>query len=185
MRTIAYLALMLATPAFGEESNYEAFDFRNCLHWNITNTMHGDDLSKEPERYIAALNLANRQPYSRHKTMSNVEFERMYRDHSDEVVVVYSAYAYDKNKKKDIEKYGVCNYTAGFTCLPNQDFPLAGASYKAIRSKGELVTSVCVAGCTGAPAAIHDMGYETMDGERNIEREAAQKKFRKICGRTP
>lgn len=118
MRTIAYLALMLATPAFGEESNYEAFDFRNCLHWNITNTMHGDDLSKEPERYIAALNLANRQPYSRHKTMSNVEFERMYRDHSDEVVVVYSAYAYDKNKKKDIEKYGVCNYTAGFTCLP-------------------------------------------------------------------
>jgi hypothetical protein len=101
------------------------------------------------------------------------------------VVIVYSAYAYDKKKKKDIDKYGVCNYTVGLTCLPNQDFPLAGASYKRIRSKGELVTSVCVDGCTGAPATIHNMGYETMNGERNIEKEAAQRKFRKICGRTP
>jgi hypothetical protein len=185
MKTVAYLALMLSIPAFGETSNYDAFDFKNCLHWGITNEMHGDDLSNEPKQYIAALNLANRQPYSRHKNMSAVEFDRMYRDHPDEVVVVYSAYAYDKKKNKNIDKYGVCNYTVGFTCLPNQDFPLAGASYKTIRSKGELVTSVCVAGCTGAPATIHDMGYETMGGERNIEQEAAQRKFRKICGRTP
>jgi hypothetical protein len=185
MKYVAYLFLMLATPAFGEPAYYEAFDFNNCLHWKITNEMHGDDLSNEPKQYIAALNLANRQPYSRHKKMSVDEFDRMYRDHPNDVVVVYSAYAYDKKKKKDIDKYGVCNYTAGFTCLPNQDFPLAGASYKKVRSKGVLTTSVCVAGCTGAPAALHYMGYENMDGERNIEQEVAFGKFRKLCGRAP
>jgi len=185
MKAFTYLALMLATSAvFGEPAYYEAFDYKDCLRWKITNEMHGDDLSQEPKQYIAALDLANRQPYSRHKKMSAVEFERMYKDHPGEVVVVYSAYAHDK-KKNTIEKFGVCNHTIGITCLPDQDFPLAGASYKEIRSKGKLPTLRCVAGCTGAPAMIHDIGYEAMDGERNIEHEAALRKFRKTCARAP
>lgn len=185
MRVIAYLVFMLAAPAFGEPSYYEAFDFKNCLHWRIDNEMHSDDLSNEPKQYIAALNLANRQRYSRHKIMSALEAERIYRDHTAEMAVVYSASAYDKRTKKNIDRYGVCNHEVGFTCLPKQDFPLAGAIYRRIRSKGALETSVCVAGCADAPAAIHYMGYENMDNERNIEQEAALKKYRKICGRAP
>lgn len=185
MKTVACLVLLLATPAFGEPAYYEAFDFKKCLHWNIDNEMHGDDLSNEPKQYIAALELANRQPYSRHKIMSAKDFASMYEFHPDEVVVIYSAYAYDKKSKKTIEKYGVCNFQAGFTCLPNQDFPLAGASYRKILSKGNLATFACVAGCTDTPASIHDMGYENMGDERNIEQEAALKKFRKMCGRAP
>lgn len=182
MKTVVYLAFLFAVPAFGESANFEAFDFKNCLHWTITNEMHGNDLRNEPKQYIAALELANRQPYSRHKPMSADEFDRMYRDHPGEVVVAYSAYAYDKKKRMDIEKYGVCNHPDRIACLPKQDFPLAGASFKEIRSKGALATLVCVTGCTGVPATLHDMGYETMDGERNIEQEAALRKFRKMCG---
>ncbi len=188
MKYAAWFALVFSAPVFGEPSSFEAFDFKNCLHWTITNEMYGD-LGAAPRGYVAAVELANRQPYSRHKNMSYEAFQRMYEEHGHEVVIVYSALAHDMKSKepKDIEKYGVCkpHHPRGIECLPDQDFPLAGASYKTIRSKGALATSVCVAGCTNTPAAIHDMGYETMDGERNIEREAAQKKFRKICGRTP
>jgi hypothetical protein len=185
MKAVAYLVLMLATPAFGEPAYYEAFDFKNCLHWKIDNEMYGDALHEAPRQYVAALNLANQQPYSRHKVMSAVEFDRMYRDHPDEVVVVYSAYAHDQANGKEVEKYGVCSHVTGLRCLPNQDFPLAGASYKRIRSKGALVTSVCVSGCVAAPARIYYMGYENTEGERNVERESALGKFRKMCGRAP
>lgn len=174
--------MLLAIPAFGEPSYYEAFDFKKCLHWKIDNEMYSDPLRDAPKQYIAALELANRQPYSRHKIMSAKEFDKMYEVHPEDVVVVYSTYAYDKKLKKNIEKYGVCSQHIGLTCLPNQDFPLAGASYKKIHSKGALATFACVAGCTGAPATIHYMGYENMDGERNIEQEAALGKFRKMCG---
>jgi hypothetical protein len=178
---------MLSTPAFGEPANFEAFDFKNCLHWTITNEMHGDDLRNEPKQYIAALELANRQPYSRHKTMSAVEFDRMYKDHFYEVVIVYSALAHGIRSKKVIEKYGVCRFTnpPGIACLPNQDFPLAGAQYTKTRSKGDLPTLRCVAGCEGSPAVIHDMGYENMGNEKNIEQEAALRRFTKVCGRAP
>lgn len=188
MRFIAWLALIFAAPVFGEPSNFEAFDFKNCLHWDITNEMYGD-LNAAPRGYVSAVKLANRQPYSRHKSMSNAEFERMYEAHPYEVVVVYSALAHDMKSKeyKSIEKYGVCkpHYPKGIECLPNQDFPLSGASYLVVRSKGALPTLRCVAGCTEAPAAIHDMGYEAMDGERNIEQEAALRRFKKMCGRAP
>lgn len=185
MKAVANLVLMLAASADGEPTYYDAFNFKSCLHWKIDNEMYGDSLSNAPKQYIAALNLANRQPYSRHKTMSAAELDRMYQENSGEVVVIYTATAYDKNKKTDITKYGVCNHDGGLTCLPNQDFPLAGSTYKEARSKGVLTTSVCVAGCTDAPTAIHFMGYENMDGEKNVEPEVALGKFRKMCGRAP
>ena len=185
MRSVAYLLLILAAPALGEPGHYEAFDFKNCLHWKIDNEMYTNAFSNAPERYLAALKVANRQPFSRHKPMSVAELDVMYRDHPDEMVVVYSAHAYDNNAKKNIEKYGVCNQRIGLACLPNQDFPLAGASYKQTRSKGALATSACVAACTGVPATLHYMGYENMEGEKNLERESAFRKFRKMCVRAP
>jgi hypothetical protein len=183
IKAVASMVLVLASPAFGAPAYYEAFDFKSCLHWKINNEIHGDDLSQESKQYIAALELEKRQPYSWHKFMSAKVQTRMTEADSYKLVVVHSAYAYDSKTKKYFEKYGVCNN--GIACLPNQDFPLAGASYKKIRSKGALTTLGCVAGCTDAPATIHDMGYENMDGERNIEQEANLEKFRKVCGRAP
>ena len=185
MKTVAYLVLTLAAPAFAEPAYYEAFDFKNCLHWKIDNEMYGDDLNSAPKPYIAALNLANRQPHSRHKSMSADELDRMYREHPEEVAVVYSARAYDRKKQRDISKYGVCTYAAGLRCLPNQDFPLAGASYKKSPSRGKLAAEVCVSGCADVPTAIHDMGYENLDGAKNVEREAAFEKHKRKCGRAP
>jgi len=188
MKFLVWLALVFASPVFGEPSNFEAFDFKNCLRWEITNEMYGD-LNAAPRQYVAAVALANRQPYSRHKSMSVQEFERMYENHFHDVVVVYSALARDMKSKeyKSIEKFGVCkpNYPRSIKCLPNQDFPLSGASYQTVRSKGALTTLRCVSGCSSAPATIHDMGYEAMNGERNIEQVAALGKFNKLCGRAP
>ena len=188
MRPLAWLALVFAAPVFGEPSNFEAFDFKNCLRWDISNEMYGD-LNAAPRQYVAAVELANRQPYSRHKSMSAQAFDSMYENHFYEVVVVYSANARDMKSKeyKSIEKFGVCkpHYPRGIKCLPNQDFPLSGASYQEVRSKGALTTLRCVAGCSSTPATIHDMGYEAMDGERNVEQEASLKKFNKLCGRAP
>lgn len=187
MRHLAWLSLVVSASVFGEPSNYEAFDFKNCLRWSITNEVY--DLNTAPKQYAAAVQLANRQPYSRHKNMSASEFDNMYEKHSYEVVVVFSALAHDMKSKehKSIEKYGVCkpHYPRGIECLPNQDFPLSGASYQAVRSKGALTTFRCVAGCSNTPATVHDMGYEAMDGERNIEQEATLRKFKKLCGRAP
>lgn len=188
MKYVACLVFVLATPAFGEPTHFEAFDFKNCLRWEITNEMYGAPNSA-PQGYVAAVELANQQPYSRHKDMSNTELDRMYEDHPDEVVVVYSALARDMKSKdnKYIERYGVCkpHPPKGIKCLPKQDFPLSGATYQKAPSKGALPTLRCVAGCSKAPATIHDMGYEAMDGERNVEQGVALEKFKKICGRAP
>ena len=53
MKALALLVLLIATPALSESAYYEAFDFKNCLHWNIDNEMHGADLGKEPKQYLA------------------------------------------------------------------------------------------------------------------------------------
>ncbi|MDP9109300.1 MAG: hypothetical protein M3N23_09565, partial [Pseudomonadota bacterium] len=104
MKALALLVLLIATPALSEPAYYEAFDFKNCLHWNIDNEMHGADLGKEPKQYLAALHLANRQRYSRHKFMSAGEFDDVYRQHFAEVAIVYSASGFDTKNKRRVEK---------------------------------------------------------------------------------
>jgi hypothetical protein len=168
MRSLLFLLVFVVSPAFGASDFYEAFDFTKCRRWAIDNEPHGIDLSLESKEYISALELANRQPKSLNE---------------ERLITVYSAGTRDKSKKY-IEKFGACYGSTSIqvTCLPNQDFPLAGATYKKIRSKGQLVALACVSGCRGVPAFIYDMGYEPMDGERNIEHETAGKKFGKLCG---
>jgi hypothetical protein len=184
MRRLAWLIFFLILPAYGASDFYETFDFKNCLHWYIDNEPHGVELSKEPKEYIAALELANRHPYSWHKIESWYELEKMPETGKNKLVSVYSASA-GHSKNNYVQKFGACygNLSVGITCLPKQNFPLTGATYRAIKSKGILTTLACVAGCkTGAPAYIYYMGYENMEGERNIEHETAKKRFIKVCG---
>ena len=180
------LLWLLAAPAFAEPSYYEAFDFQHCLHRTIDNEMNAaPPTGTATKPYLAALALANRQPYSRHRPLSPEQFERMTRNHPTEIAVVYTAQAQDLKTGKTLEKYGVCNLGEGLRCLPDQDFPLAGAHYRPGRSRGALVTLECFAGCASVPTALHNMGYEAMDGERNLEQATALKRFAKTCGRRP
>ena len=182
MKPFAFLIFLLATPALAEPAYYEAFDAHACLHWKIDNEMPGA-ADEMPAAYRQAVDLANRQPYSRHRPLSAEVFERMYREHAAEVVVVYSARAYDRKLHREIEKFGACSLGEGLRCLPGQDFPLAGASYRRGPAQGTQATAICIAGCGNAPTAIYDMGYENMENERHLEHARALARFERKCGK--
>jgi hypothetical protein len=186
MRAMACFLFISMSSAFASSDFYEAFDPKGCLRWSIDNEPHGIELSKEPKEYITAFELAKRQHNSWYKVESWAEMDRMSHKERDKLVSLYSA-AGQGRANKYIAKFGACYGSASsvITCLPNQDFPLAGASYRKVRSKGALITLACVRGCNGVPAFIYDMGYENMEGERNIEHEYAKKKFRRLCGHAP
>jgi hypothetical protein len=162
---------------------YEAFNFKKCLHYQFDNEPHGIALSTESTEYMTAYNRANEHPNSLYKIKSWQELEQLPVSKVNKLVSVYSAGVKGRNKSY-INQFGACfgNTSVGVTCLPNQDFPLSGASYRVIASKGELKTFACNKGCEMAPDFIYDMGYENMESERNIEHEAAIKKFSKACG---
>jgi hypothetical protein len=117
-----------------------------------------------------------------YKIKSWQELDQLPTANVNKLISVYSA-GVTSISNVYISQFGACygNPTVGITCLPNQDFPLSGASYRLIASKGELKTFACSKGCNMAPDFIYDMGYENMEGERNIEHEAAIKKFSKVC----
>lgn len=175
------LAILFCSSAtFAASTSFEAFDFKNCLHWYVDSDVGG----VSPPAYKAARILADRQPYSDlNRTVEWTDYE------IGRTPFVYAAGAFtDATQDKFIEKFGVCYYQRAikkpqFRCLPNQDFPFAGATYQEIKSKGQLQTFQCIKGCIGVPEFIHDMGYEPEEGETNIEAERAQSKFRKICKR--
>ena len=163
---------------------YEAFNFKKCLYYLIDNEPHGIALSKESAEYMAAYRRANEHPNSLYKIKSLQALEQLSEEKTNKLVKVYSGAVKGKNGLY-ISQYGACygSTTVGLSCLPGQKFPLSGASYRLIPSKGELKTFACTTGCDDAPDFIYDMGYENMDGERNIEHEAAMRKFRNRCGK--
>jgi hypothetical protein len=176
MRFVAMAILFCSSGAFAAVTYLEAFDFENCLHWHVTTDGGGDSPA-----YKAARNLADRQPDS-HLNRTITEWTTY---ETGRTPFVYVAGARTGNNKY-IEKFGVCYYQtatkkSSFRCLQIQDFPFAGATYQEIKSKGQLPTLQCIKGCIRVPAFIHDMGYENMEGETNVEAERAQSKFRKIC----
>lgn len=183
MKSLAFLLLLLAMPVLAEPAYYEVFDAHKCLRWKIDNEMPGS-ADAMPAAYRRALNLANRQPYSRHRRMTAEEQERMYREHANQVVVVYSARAYDRKQQLEIEKFGACSPGEGLRCLSGQDFPLAGGSYRKAPSRSALGTAHCVAGCTRVPAELYDTGYENMGNERNVALAQALARFERKCGKT-
>ena len=180
MRFLVLAILFYSSATFAAGTYLEAFDFKNCLHW------HADsDAGGESPAYKAARILADRQPDSHlNRTVSEwTTYE------TGRTPFVYAAGAFtDATEDKFIEKFGVCYYQTAikkpqFRCLPNQDFPFAGATYQRIKSKGQLQTLQCIQGCIGVPELIHDKGYENEEGETNIEAKQARLKFRKICKR--
>lgn len=178
MRFAILAFLFSSSNAFAAVTYLEAYDFKDCLHWHMTTDSGGDSPG-----YKAASILADSQPDS-HINRKVIEWTTYETGRTPFVYVAGTR----TDAKRDIEKFGVCYYQTAtkkshFRCLSSQDFPFAGATYQQIKSKGQLPTLQCVKGCIGVPEFIHDMGYENMEGETNVEAERAQSKFDKICKR--
>ncbi len=202
MKSIVYIvSLMLAFPTFGapatrkqsilfnEMTFFSALDLKTCLRWNISNEPIYPDYIKAGEEktgYESAMALLKRQPLSYQNGMSDAQRMQAMEADPYEIATVYEASGgyYGSYKKGDtIRRFSVCkpSYPSGFTCLPGQDFPLSGAVYRVIRSKGSLKTLGCRTGCTSKPSVIYDTGYETDEEDVNVEYEAALKIFNKKC----
>lgn len=93
----------------------------------------------------------------------------------------------------DGERLGICRRThstkSGVVELfcheeSHNHFPLAGATYKAIKNKqGNLLWFICASGCKGeVPKMVYDEGYESEETDpSSIALEKAYRKFEKTC----
>jgi hypothetical protein len=146
----------------------EAFDFTRCAQWSISSDSYNTIEPLETRKF----ELAQAQ-------LSAKLGEAAERDGWS----VYSAY--QTKGARTAGKYGACRSTAngnGFECLAGFDFPIAGQKFTLARSRGKLPTLRCIAGCGASGiAAIHDMGYENMEGETNVEQGANVKRFAREC----
>ena len=171
------------TPVYSAMSEYEAFDFKQCLIWTLSADAGGTgDESKAG--YRSAEQLLNSHPKSI-KGMGRFDETEWKTGRTPRI---FSSVALRPTRKRvadAVEKFGVCidqmEPNRFLYCLPGQDFPLSGARYVPTRSKGKLSTLKCTTGCQGAPAHIHDMGYEPEEGETNVEREDVGRRFRATC----
>ena len=171
------------TPVYSAMSQYEAFDFKQCLVWSLRPDAGGtSDESKAGYRNAERLLDSHPRSIKGIGRFDETEWE------TGRTPMIFSAVALPPTSKRvagGIEKFGVCidqkEPTRFLFCLPGQDFPLSGAKYVPSRFRGKLPTLKCVTGCQSAPAYIHDTGYEPEEGETNFERKDVERRFRATC----
>ena len=174
--TTFYL-LSVASIATAEPAYYEAFDFKRCVRWTITNEVISDD----SKSYRAALTLAKKQPLSFYRQLSPEEESKLIELDRTQIAIIFHAFA---DGIEDIS-YGVCRYIVeinrplGLFCLPGLDFSLSGAKYLSNEHKYGLSTFRCVRDCADRPERLYSMPYE--DGDPSSEWGAALKIFMKRC----
>lgn len=162
MRALWLLAVLYATTSVGATIELQAFDFNRCLHWHMTSDTGG----AESKAYRAAL--ARLQPsYS-----------------------IFSAGAFTADGGY-IERFGICSFQykdrkAIFRCLPEQDYPFAGAAFEMSPSQPFRSVTVlsCVTGCgKGIPQHIHEISQDIPDNIKAFEaaEQARTSKFRRLC----
>lgn len=164
-------SLLICVPLFCSAASFEfeAFDLKNCSHWIFSSDSYPSpnvDLTGNRNYLKAAASLAK----------SNPNYEK-------EGWSIYSAH--NNTNPVSLSKFGACrlsNDANKFECLKAYDFPLSAAAYTIIKYRGQLPTYICTANCEAtAIRNIYDMGYENMDGERNIEYEIMNRKFKRLC----
>ena len=169
MRTVAtvFLWLGLGGDAVSATTEFEAFDFRHCIHWAISSDSYNTIEPLETRRFQAA----------------DVQMRTLLGSAASDDWSIFSAH--EVNGRSTDGKYGACRQMRNgrsFECLAGFDFPLTGNKFIRSKSKGQLPTLVCAVGCKGASVhTLHDMGYESMEGETNIEHKQIAKQFEKKC----
>ncbi|MEJ8839723.1 hypothetical protein [Ramlibacter sp. AN1133] len=163
LRLPALLAvgLALAAPALASHLELEAYDLRKCLQWSIT---RADQPVRSPAWRTA-------------KARARGGLE------------VFAATA-ELPEGGSLHKYGACSYRrvggkARMGCVPQLDFPLAGATFVLANDQRFRTATVlrCASGCD---QKIPDLVYELDDLGSDIamqerEERARSAKMRRAC----
>ena len=168
MKAIVFMLGVFAGAAHSANSELEAFDFVRCEHWSISSDSVGStDPVQARKRAAAQAHLVSRL------------------GQAAESLGWWIFVATKMDNPDGADRYGACRLTNDgkrFECIDGSAFPLAGLSFVLGRSKGKLSTYVCAATCkAGTIKAVHDMGYENMEGETNVEQIRNASTFAKKC----
>ena len=151
---IAFTAPLMCHAA---TSTWEAFEYKNCRHWEITNDFlrNGESFNKA-KKIEKEINASLTQP---------------------KWSVLYGFRMFEEAEGQ----YGVCseqanNHNTRIECRAETKFPLAGTTFAEVKPQ----VFECVKGCKKIPFSIlYAKGYE--DGGDSIEWERAIRKFELTC----
>jgi hypothetical protein len=134
-------------------STWEAFDYVNCRHWQITTDYRGYGKDYERAKQVV-------------KSLSSPEPESLWQ-------VLYGVRMFEETE----DQYGVCiTQENKITCDPGTAFPLAGATLIQKRPQ----TFICSKGCKSIQfPVLYEMGYE--DGGDSAEYAPAKRRFERQC----
>jgi hypothetical protein len=149
------LAMVLVVPVscFAATATWEAFDYKNCIHWSITS-----DFVSSEETHQRALKVWNRLSKPGAATEWGIlQGSKLFED--------------------GLNEYGVCNFQPeAITCSPDTEFPLAGATF----TEQESNTFKCTKGCEKFMLnMLYQMGYG--DGPDSKHWGKAARKFEAVC----
>jgi len=180
VRALALIVILCASKAFAVPTDLQAFDVAQCLRWSMTSNTGG----AQAEAFKTASRLEQKQPNS--ATLRERQAGSLHQ--ADELAWVFSANAIGSGGRR-IQKFGVCSYQttakqSQFYCLPDQDFPFAGSTYRQTNSNEALKTLTCISGCNSAvPTAIYDIsGLSERRSKGWTALDRLSKKFRQKCG---
>ncbi len=157
MKAPFVIALQLIAAAQAATIELEALEPAKCLSWSISAPVDGSMPSA-----IFASKLIAAHP-------------------SSSTLLIYSATAH-RAGFEPVEKIGACtNANQTLRCLPNQDFPLAGAKYEIRQKRSTSPYYLCVSKCDSAPKVLYSLMLN--EGQANKQLARAQAKLKRKCHR--
>jgi len=131
---------MVPVCALAATTTWDAYDFKTCTHWSVT----PDDVNDSGPGFAKASARAARASGG---------------DPAQRWIVV-EAWAMWKGREAS---YGVCRFVGDgvLTCMPDEDFPLAGAAYTRVSQAGAEDVYICSRDCDRSGVRmILDTAYE-------------------------
>lgn len=155
MKAPFVIALQLLATAQAATIELEALEPTRCLSWSISAPVDGS-------------------------TPSAISASKLIAGHTNSSpLFIYSAIAH-RAGYPPVEKMGACtNADQKFHCLPNQDFPLAGAQYAIRQARSDSPYYLCVGKCGSAPMVLYSLMLN--EGQTNKKLVRARAMLKRQC----
>ena len=184
MRTLVLFGLVFSSAATGAVIEFGAYDFQHCQRWYIS--AGGGDGS---QAYQEAVRLEKAQPNASSAAFSSRRSHEFTTAELEELAIVFSASTFkDRSQTISIQKFGVCTYKsyqnpAEFSCLPSQDFPFSGATYRGVKKKSDLLWMKCSSGCDRAKPSVIvvTLNINEEGADETKEHRALRSDFQRRC----
>jgi hypothetical protein len=186
MRALLVFAILCySAVAHAAATSFEAYDFKRCRRWAITN-----DVDSNTPMYSKAKQRLRALTSSTQKRKPDAVGY-------DAEIFSMSTFLH-KQQNIFVQHVGVCtlsesNWSFRLKCASNQDFPLAGATYsgpiyveQTIGATGvkALPPMKCVAGCRDEmPLVMYSMHMEDDASDASREWNRIYKRFQRMCKR--